>query len=104
MNFTTSLRRRKKRRCNTSPFKVINLENNSQGLSKKALIAKRKRDLAAAKTPDRRAKKAENQRIGQRSDSDIHHVNGKVGNTRRVPVKSNRGGGGKGTKNEKQNK
>ncbi len=63
---------------------------NSQGLSRTALAAKRARDLAAAKTPKRRARKAENQRIGQRSDSDIHHVNGELGNTRRVSASSNR--------------
>jgi hypothetical protein len=33
-----------------------------QNLSKKALLAKRKRDLAAAMTPRRRKMKAENQR------------------------------------------
>ena len=38
----------------------------------------------------RKEKKAENQRIGQRSDSDIHHVNGKVGNTKRVSRSENR--------------
>ena len=46
---------------------------NSQGLSPTALRDKRARDKAAAMTPERKAKKAENQRIGQRSDSDIHH-------------------------------
>jgi hypothetical protein len=38
----------------------------------------------------RKEKKAENQRIGQNSTSDIHHVNGKVGNTKRVSISSNR--------------
>ena len=41
--------------------------------SKKAAAAKKRRDIAAAMTPKRRARKAENQRIGQRSDSDLHH-------------------------------
>ena len=39
---------------------------------------------------NRKAKKAENQRIGQNSTSDIHHVNGQVGNTKRVSIASNR--------------
>ena len=39
-----------------SPLKKINLENNSQGLSEEALIAKRKRDKAAAMTEDRKKK------------------------------------------------
>ena len=60
---------------------------NSQGLSRTALAAKRARDLAAAKTPKRRARKAENQSIGQRSDSDLHHSNGTV---RRVSIAYNR--------------
>ena len=51
-----------------------------------------------AKTPARKARKAQNQRLGQRSDSDIHHMpNGKV---KRVSIKSNRGNFGRGTKNE----
>ena len=62
----------------------------TQKLSRRASIAKAKRDLLAAKTPNRRAKKAENQRIGQRSTSDIHHVGGKVGNTKRVSIANNR--------------
>ena len=60
---------------------------NSQGLSRTALAAKRARDLAAAKTPKRRARKAENQRIGQRSDSDLHHDGSVV---RRVSIAYNR--------------
>ena len=42
-------------------------------------------------------KKAENQRIGQRSDSDLHHTGSGV---RRVSIKNNRGNFGNGTKNE----
>lgn len=38
----------------------------------------------------RKEKKNENQKIGQRSDSDIHHVNGKVGDTKRISRSSNR--------------
>ena len=34
------------------------------------------KDLAAAKTPKRRRRKADNQRRGQRSDSDLHHTKG----------------------------
>ena len=47
------------------------------------------RDRSTAKFK-RKAKKAENQRIGQRSTSDIHHVGGKVGNTKRVSIANNR--------------
>ena len=52
----------------SSPFTLT-----KQKLSRKAAAAKKARDIAAAKTPARRAKKAQNQRLGQRSDSDIHH-------------------------------
>ena len=76
---------------------------NSQGLSSTALRAKRARDKAMAMTTGRKDKKAENQRIGQSPNHDIHHVGGKVGNTKKVSVRSNRGGNGKGTKNESQN-
>jgi hypothetical protein len=71
-----------------------------QKLSPKAAAKKKARDKAYATERDwlgkstakfkRRAKKAENQRIGQRSTSDIHHVNGQVGNTKRVSISSNR--------------
>ena len=54
---------------------------NSQGLSPTALRAKRARDLAAANSPAREAKRAENQRIGQKSDSDLHHASGTVKRT-----------------------
>ena len=54
---------------------------NSQGLSPTALRAKRARDLAAANSPAREAKRAENQRIGQKSDSDLHHTSGTVKRT-----------------------
>ena len=55
-----------------SPLKAY-AKANSQGLSPTALKAKRERDLAAAKTPARKMKKAENQRIGQSSNYDLHH-------------------------------
>jgi hypothetical protein len=44
-------------------------------------------------------KKAQNQRIGQKPGSDLHHT--KSGRVRRVSVKSNRGNFGRGTKLEK---
>ena len=61
---------------------------NSQGLSRVALAAKRARDLEAAKTKDRKDKKAQNQRIGQRGDSDLHHT--KSGTVRRTSIAYNR--------------
>ena len=74
-----------------SPIKL------KQKLSPKAAAAKKRRDIATAKTPERKARKAENQRIGQRSDSDLHHsTNG----LKRVSIKSNRGNFGRGTKTE----
>ena len=80
-----------------SPLKAF-AKANSQGLSSTALKDKRARDLAAAKTPARKMKKAQNQRLGQRSDSDIHHKSD--GSVARVSIKSNRGNFGKGTKKE----
>ena len=77
----------------TSPFKVT-----KQKLSAKAAAAKKARDIKAAKTPIRRARKAENQRLGQRSDSDIHHRSD--GSVTRVSIKNNRGFFGRGTKTE----
>ena len=74
-----------------TPFKL------KQKLSPLAAKRKAARDLAYAKSPARRAKKAENQRIGQRSDSDLHHTGSGV---KRVSVKNNRGNFGNGTKNE----
>ena len=68
-----------------------------QKLSPKAAAAKKKRDIEHAKSPARKAKKAENQRIGQRSDSDLHHTGFAV---KRVSIKNNRGNYGRGTKNE----
>jgi hypothetical protein len=69
----------------------------AQKLSPKASAAKKARDIAAAKTPLRRHRKAENQRAGQRSDSDLHHSSSGL---KRVSIKNNRGNFGKGTKNE----
>jgi len=74
-----------------TPFKL------KQKLSPKASAAKAARDLAMAKTPARKLKKAQNQRIGQRSDSDLHHTGSGV---KRISIKNNRGFYGKGTKTE----
>ena len=68
-----------------SPLKAF---ANSQGLSPTALKAKRDRDLAAAKTPARKIKKAQNQRIGQSSSYDIHHKSD--GSTAKIDPSSNR--------------
>jgi len=75
----------------SSPIKL------KQNLSPKAAAAKKKRDIEYAKSPARKAKKAQNQRIGQRSDSDLHHTGSAV---KRVSIKNNRGNFGRGTKNE----
>jgi hypothetical protein len=77
----------------SSPIKLT-----KQKLSPKAAAAKKARDIAYAKTPARRAKKAQNQRLGQRSDSDIHHRSD--GSVARVSIKNNRGFFGRGTKTE----
>jgi hypothetical protein len=69
-----------------------------QKLSPKAAAAKKRRDILAAKTPVRKAKKAENQRIGQRSNSDLHHSGS--GAPTRISIKNNRGNYGRGTKKE----
>ena len=68
-----------------------------QQLSPEAAAAKKRRDIEFAKTPARKKKKAQNQRIGQRSDSDLHHTGSGV---KRVSIKNNRGNFGQGTKNE----
>jgi len=69
-----------------------------QKLSPKAAAAKKIRDKKAAMSLARKAKKAENQRIGQRSDSDLHHSGS--GAPTRVSIKNNRGNFGRGTKSE----
>jgi len=74
-----------------TPFKL------KQKLSKEAALKKAVRDLAMAKTPARRLKKKQNQAIGQRSDSDLHHTGSGI---KRVSIKNNRGNFGNGTKNE----
>ena len=75
----------------SSPIKL------KQKLSPKASAAKKKRDIEYAKSTLRKHRKAENQRIGQRSDSDLHHTGSAV---KRVSIKNNRGNYGRGTKNE----
>ena len=77
---------------NSSPIKL------KQKLTPKAAAAKKKRDIATAKTPARKARKAQNQRLGQKSNSDIHHMSN--GSVRRVSIKNNRGNFGRGTKTE----
>lgn len=75
----------------------------TQKLSRRASIAKAKRDLLAAKTPSRRSKKAENQRLRRAAmragvnikGKDYDHKDNKF-----KTVKANRGNDGKGTKNE----
>ena len=75
----------------SSPIKL------KQKLSPKASAAKKKRDTLKAKSALRKHRKAENQRIGQRSNSDLHHTGSAV---KRVSIKNNRGNFGRGTKNE----
>ena len=74
-----------------TPFKL------KQKLSPQAAKDKAARDKKMAMSPVRKAKKAQNQRIGQRSDSDLHHTGSAV---KRVSIKNNRGNFGKGTKKE----
>ena len=74
-----------------TPFKL------KQKLSKEAALKKAARDKKMAMSPARKAKKAENQRIGQRSNSDLHHTGSGI---KRVSIKNNRGNFGNGTKNE----
>jgi len=76
----------------SSPIKL------KQKLSPEAAAAKAARDKKMAMSPARKRKKAQNQRIGQRSDSDLHHT--KSGAVKRVSVKNNRGNYGNGTKTE----
>ena len=70
-----------------SPLKGLIRKGNSQGLNPQALADKRKRDKEYMMGPYKK-KKAENQRMGQRSDSDIHHK--PDGTTVRISTKNNR--------------
>ena len=74
-----------------TPFRL------KQKLSPSAAKRKAARDLAFAKTPARRLKKAENQAIGQNGNTDLHHTGSGI---KRVSIKNNRGNYGRGTKNE----
>ena len=72
-----------------------------QNLSPQARRAKAARDLAHAKTPGRRAKKAENQRLRRAAVKAGVSLRGKDYDhtkSRFVSVKANRGNYGKGTK------
>ena len=82
---------------NSSPIKL------KQKLSPSAAKKKAARDLAYAKSPARRRKKAQNQRIDRAEGTvgdglDRHHT--KSGAVKKVSVKNNRGNYGRGTKNE----
>tara|TARA_R100000458_G_C8204293_1_gene193847 strand:+ start:663 stop:914 length:252 start_codon:yes stop_codon:yes gene_type:complete len=82
---------------NSSPIKL------KQKLSKEAALKKAARDLAFAKSPARRRKKAQNQMLDRRDGTvgdglDRHHT--KSGAVKKVSVKKNRGNYGRGTKNE----
>ena len=73
-------------------------------LSLRALVAKRKRDLAAANTPRREKMRAENQRKRRKAIKNGKNIKGKdYDHTKKkfVSVKANRGGHGKGTKKKK---
>jgi len=76
----------------------------AQKLSPLAARKKAERDLAAAKTPDRRAKKAEDQRLRRAAIKKGVSVKGKdFDHTKRkfVSIKENRGEYGKGTRTNK---
>ena len=73
----------------------------AQKLSLRALMAKRKRDLAAANSPRRKKMRAENQRKRRKAKKKGKKIKGKdYDHTKKkfVSVKANRGGHGKGTK------
>ena len=81
----------------SSPIKL------KQKLSSSAAKKKAARDLAYAKSPARRRKKAQNQMLDRRDGTigdglDRHHT--KSGAVKKVSVKNNRGNYGRGTKNE----
>jgi hypothetical protein len=83
-----------------------------QKLTAKGAATKKARDIAYAKGLTwngkdtakfkRREKKRDNQRAGQRSTSDIHHVNGSLTNTKRVSIKENRDTFGSGDRKKKK--
>jgi len=72
-----------------------------QKLSKRALAAKRKRDLAAANSPRRKKMRAENQRKRRKAVKAGKNIQGKdYDHTRKrfVSMKANRSGHGRGTR------
>ena len=69
-----------KLRSGSSPFK--------QDLTPAAARRKKRRDIRAAKTAKRKARKAENQRIGQSSEHDLHHK--PDGSTVKMSIANNR--------------
>ena len=82
---------------NSSPIKL------KQKLSKEAALKKAARDLAYAKSPARKRKKAQNQRLDRAEGTvgdglDRHHA--KSGAVKKISIKNNRGNYGRGTKNE----
>jgi hypothetical protein len=74
-----------------TPFKL------KQKLKPAAAKRKAEADLAMAKTPARKLKKAQNQKIGQNGTTDLHHTGSGI---KRVSIKNNRGNFGNGTKTE----
>jgi len=76
-----------------------------QKLSPKATAAKKKRDLAFAKTFARKRKKAENQRKRREAIKEGRNIKGKDYDHKDhkfKSIKANRGNDGKGTKKEKK--
>jgi hypothetical protein len=83
-----------------------------QKLTAKGAATKKARDIAYAKGIawngkdtsqfKRTEKKRNNQRDGQCSTSDIHHINGSLTNTKRVPISQNRDTFGSGDRKKKK--
>jgi len=74
-----------------------------QNLSPKASAAKKRRDLAAANSPHRKKLRADSQmkrRAAKKAGKDIDGMDYDHRTSSFKSVKYNRGGGGKGTKNE----
>jgi hypothetical protein len=85
-----------------------------QKLTAKGAATKKARDEAYAKGAawngkdtsifKRKEKKRDNQKAGQCSTSDIHHINGSLTNTKRVPISQNRDTFGSGDRKRKKKK
>ena len=83
-----------------------------QKLTAKGAATKKARDIAYAKGLawngkdtsqfNRTEKKRRNQNAGQCSTSDIHHINGSLTNTKRVPISQNRDTFGSGDRKKKK--